>query len=328
MINNKKYMEYRVKQTTITEKLKQAMIFRNVDLDSIKNQIAEIAFIEIPRNEILLSPASLNQHIYILLNGELNICLNKDGGNVIARINAGESVGEISIIDDCPPSAYVKANQACELLSIHRDVLSQMFERQPELAVNLLKVLGERFRQNNDTLVSSFELQQEYKDKSERDALTGLHNRGWMDEIFPKQLELSQRIGQRVTLAMIDADHFKRVNDDHGHQAGDSALKHLALIIQEHLRETDLLVRYGGEELIVLMPGTILSRAQLVADRIRALVMTTPVNLDNDKQIQVTISIGMSESHEGETIEDLIERADQALYQAKSNGRNRICTMA
>lgn len=307
-------------------KLEAAGIFKDVDTSVLIQQISKIKLLNIVKGDVLLTPAKFNQHIYVVLSGELNICLTQDGNNIIARIGVGSSVGEISIIDDDPPSAYVQASKDSELMSIHRETLAEMFELQPILAVNLLKVLGERFRQNNETLATSIELQQEYRDKAERDALTGLHNRGWMDEVFPRQLELSQRIGQKVTLAMVDADHFKQVNDQYGHQVGDKALNHLGKVIQEHLRETDLLVRYGGEELVVLMPGTRLGRAHAVAERVRTLVMTTPITLVNGEKLKITISIGMAEWRENEPLEDLMERADQALYQAKGNGRNQVST--
>ncbi len=166
-----------------------------------------------------------------------------------------------------------------------------MFERQPVLAVNLLKLLAERFRQNTDVLVDSIELQQEYRDKSERDVLTGLHNRSWMNEVFPLQLGLSERIGQKVTMIMIDVDHFKKINDNYGHLIGDKALIHLTAVIWENLRETDLPVRFGGEEILVLMPGTVTNRTFTVAERIRTLIEATPLLLDNSKSLNMTISI-------------------------------------
>jgi len=145
-----------------------------------------------------------------------------------------------------------------------------------------------------------------------------------MNDVFPKQLELSERIGQKVTLMMIDADYFKKVNDNHGHVAGDETLKHLCKVISENLRETDLLVRFGGEELVVLMPGTIVTQAHVVAERVRSLVESQPVILDNGKNVDVTISIGLAEWSEEESVENLIEKADRALYSAKESGRNKV----
>ena len=299
-------------------------IFQNIELKQLESQLDQIRKLTLPGGETLLSPSSMNEEIFILLKGELMICLQDNDHHAIARILPGDCVGELSIIDDRAPSAYVKTSGQCTLLAIHRDVLTTMFEQQPDLAVNLLKLLTERFRQNNTILSNSFKLQREYRNKAERDAPTGLHNRAWMNDVFPKQLELSERIGQKVTLMMIDADYFKKVNDNHGHVAGDETLKHLCKVISENLRETDLLVRFGGEELVVLMPGTIVTQAHVVAERVRSLVESQPVILDNGKNVDVTISIGLAEWSEEESVENLIEKADRALYSAKESGRNKV----
>lgn len=127
---------------------------------------------------------------------------------------------------------------------------------------------------------------------------------------------------------MIDADHFKKVNDEHGHAVGDQALNHLTRIIQDNLRQTDLLARYGGEELVVLMPGTLLAHAHLVAERARALVESTVLTLDDEKHLPITVSIGLAEWLPGESLELLLERADQQMYRAKQQGRNRVVSQA
>lgn len=301
-----------------------AEIFRQVDFEQLESELGEIRKFELGAGETLLSPLSMNQEIFVLLTGELIICLQGNVEHTIARIQPGDCVGEISLIDDRPPSAYVKTASQSSLLAIHRTLLTKMFERQPVLAVNLLKLLADRFRQNTDVLVGSIELQQEYRDKSERDALTGLHNRSWMNEVFPRQMQLSERIGQKVTMMMIDVDNFKNINDSYGHLVGDKALIHLTSVVRKNLRETDLPVRFGGEEIVVLMPGTLAGRANAVAERVRTLVEVTPLFLATGESLSMTISIGLTEWKEGEDVEALIGRADRALYLSKDNGRNQV----
>ena len=313
-----------MKITATLEDLKKIEVFKQVDTEALHEFLPHITKLQLQADQTLLSPETKNLHIYALLQGELLVCLQPNGQRSITNIIPGDCVGEISIIDDHPPSAYVITTKACEVLSIHRDIITKMFETQPHLAVNLLKLLGERFRQNNNFLVSNMELQEEYRKRAERDDLTKLHNRSWMMEVFPHQLELSQRIGQKVALMMIDADHFKQVNDAHGHHIGDQALQHLTKIIAKVLRETDLLVRYGGEELVILMPGTSETKALLVAERLRGLVESSPLRLEKGAQIKMSISLGLSLWREGETLNNLIERADRAMYTAKQGGRNRV----
>lgn len=299
-------------------------IFDQIDFSQLGQFIPQFEKIHLASGETLLSPTQHNQSIFGLLEGELLICLQPDDARAIAHVQAGDCVGEISIIDDRPPSAYVVASGDCVLVSIDRDLLTQMFEYQPRLAVTLLKVLGNRFRSNTDILLNSLELQEEYRNKAEQDGLTGLWNRNWMNEVFPRQLELSERIGQKVSAVMIDADHFKQVNDTYGHQVGDQALIFLARHIGSNLRETDLLVRFGGEEMLALMPGTGIERAQVVAERLRTIIASTPLEIESAQPIALSVSIGLSEWRVGESVDNLIGRADKALYESKKNGRNRV----
>jgi diguanylate cyclase (GGDEF)-like protein len=306
------------------DEISKADIFRDVDFSQLESDLDQVREVNLEAGETLLTPASMNQEIFVLLSGELIICLQADDKFAIAHLYPGDCVGEISLIDDRPPSAYVKSNSPCRLLALHRQVVTRMFERQPVLAANLLKLLAERFRLNTDVLVDSIELQQEYRNKADHDELTGLHNRSWMNDVFPRQLDLSERLGQKVTMIMIDVDHFKSINDSHGHLVGDLALTHLTRVIRDKLRDADLIARFGGEEIVALMPRTDQSQAMLVAEKIRSLVEATPMPLDNGEEVSMTISIGLAEWKEGEEMNSLIGRTDRALYHAKQNGRNQI----
>ena len=310
--------------TELLDKLSSAEIFKNVDLTQLQNHMSEINSLEIGNGDILLSTSRRNDEIHFLVAGELKICLNQDGSNEFARVLPGDCVGEISIIDDRPPSAYVKATTDSLVISINRDVLVEMYQQQTNLAANLLKLIADRFRQNTAVLTRTVELQREYQDKSERDGLTGTYNRSWMHDIFPKQIELSQHLGQKISMLMIDADYFKQVNDQFGHQAGDTTLVELTKIIGSCLQEPDLLVRYGGEEFVVLMPGAGVSQAHAVSECIRRKVTQTPIKVDNDKTIEITVSIGIAEAGMEDSMSDLIEKTDKGLYQAKQSGRNQI----
>jgi len=123
---------------------------------------------------------------------------------------------------------------------------------------------------------------------------------------------------------MLDIDFFKSINDTHGHAIGDKVLKTMANIIKKQLREYDIASRYGGEEFCILLPQTKIEEASIVAQRLRAAVESTQINIDEDKNINITISIGLSQLREKDKAEDLYKRADKALYDAKNRGRNRV----
>ncbi len=158
------------------------------------------------------------------------------------------------------------------------------------------------------------------------DPLTELCNRRAFIERLHKEQRLSQRLRHESALMMIDFDHFKQINDHYGHQAGDDVLKHFARLASDCLRETDLLGRLGGEEFALLLPGTDLQGAQHLAERIRLCLEQHPTQTEG-LQIPMTLSIGLTLLHNDDPdTSAALSRADKALYQAKSRGRNRVET--
>ena len=156
------------------------------------------------------------------------------------------------------------------------------------------------------------------------DALTGLNNRRQFELRLKQEIATTKRQKNPLCAMMIDIDFFKKVNDTYGHASGDSVLRMVASIIKEHLRESDIPSRYGGEEFAILLPFTKIEEAKIVGERLRKAVEETPIPIDK-KNINVTISMGLAEFNPEETGEELFKRADKALYNAKESGRNRVC---
>ena len=160
------------------------------------------------------------------------------------------------------------------------------------------------------------------------DALTNLNNRRQFETRLSQEIAITKRQGNPLCAMMIDIDFFKKVNDTYGHAAGDEVLRQVAGTIKELLRESDIPARYGGEEFAILLPFTQINEAFTVGERLRKAVEETPVTIYKDtideKQISVTISMGLAEYDGKETGEVLFERADKALYNAKAEGRNRV----
>lgn len=161
------------------------------------------------------------------------------------------------------------------------------------------------------------------------DALTNLNNRRQFETRLGQEIAIAKRQNHPLCAMMIDIDFFKRVNDTYGHAAGDEVLRTVAGIIKDALRESDIPARYGGEEFAVLLPYTKIEEAALVGERLRKAVEDSliTINQDNEERqnIKVTISMGLAEYDKVETGEALFERADKALYEAKTGGRNRVC---
>ncbi len=189
---------------------------------------------------------------------------------------------------------------------------------------------GDRVKMGNTIFkfISSKDMEAEYYDQlyqfSIRDGLTGLYNRKSFDDKLESEFSRCKRYGHSMSLAMIDLDHFKQVNDTFGHLAGDAVLTNLAKLFGRYFRSVDFIARYGGEEFVVILPETPLTGAVLTCERIRMAVAKNEVYV-NQHTIRITISAGIAEySPEMKSPEDIIAAADIKLYEAKNNGRNRV----
>src|SRR5690348_11907093 len=162
------------------------------------------------------------------------------------------------------------------------------------------------------------------------DGLTGLHNRRYMESHLATLAEQASLRGKSSALMMLDIDYFKSINDSYGHDAGDDVLREFALRIRKTIRGIDLACRYGGEEFVIVMPETDLHVAGMVAERLRRSIAGEPFAVSKGaKCIEVTISIGLSTLEiKGESVADVVKRADIALYRAKHDGRNRVVAQA
>lgn len=157
---------------------------------------------------------------------------------------------------------------------------------------------------------------------AEIDGLTGVYNRRYYSEALERVLDAASRSGQQVSIAVFDLDHFKRVNDEHGHLVGDELLKDIAKILVAQIRGSDMVARYGGEEFVLLLKNTSSAAAVQVAEKLRERIKTAP--LAGGRLTGVTLSAGVATAHAGESAVALFERADRALYAAKQQGRDRV----
>ena len=160
-----------------------------------------------------------------------------------------------------------------------------------------------------------------------KDPLTGAGNRVALEQALSREIDLSRRYGQALSVIMLDMDHFKALNDSHGHHAGDAALRAVALLLREQLRNIDRVFRFGGEEFVLLLSNTGADAAAIVGERIRLAIEQLPL-LVGEKAVPLSASLGCATYRLGEAPQALLQRADQALYKAKRGGRNRLCAAA
>jgi diguanylate cyclase (GGDEF)-like protein len=300
------------------QQIRQLRLFQNVAASSLQQLLQEFRACELESSEILLSPFNRNQHLYLLLEGELKVYLGSLDNQPVSTLHPGDCAGEISFIDNDRPSAYVVATQPSLVLRLHRESLIKLFDRSPELMQNLLELLCDRVRKGNRIILDS-------EQNANVDILTGCFNRRWLEHVYERESTRCAFSSQPLSMLMLDVDHFKAYNDQHGHLAGDYALCLVAHTLRNLLRPKDSMVRYGGEEFVILLPELDSDEARTIGERLRQSLeqvssFYSPVGILPG----VTVSIGMAQMQDKDGLESLIARADAALYKAKQQGRNRL----
>lgn len=157
------------------------------------------------------------------------------------------------------------------------------------------------------------------------DSLTGIYNRRYLDGRLTEELERSRRHGNPLSILMLDIDHFKEINDTHGHLCGDYTLRKISELLQQTVRTSDILGRYGGEEFCCVLPETPFEQAVVLAERCCKQIAANQLSC-TDHQVRVTVSIGVTSQYRDDSLDSIIKRADDALYEAKKAGRNRVCS--
>jgi diguanylate cyclase (GGDEF)-like protein len=298
-------------------------LFRGVLPDDVHELLQQCDRRDLAEGELLLSPGAKNEHVFIVLSGSLNIHVGSVDTPVLATMDVGACVGEMSIIEDRDPSAFVIGAEESHLLLIHQTVLWEMVDASHEFAKNLLIVLSERVRSHNRVIADSFGEMKKFEKHATTDALTGLANRHTLQETFPTEIQRCVEMEKPVAMMMIDVDNFKQFNDMFGHIAGDRALSAVSKILRSQFRPADILVRYGGDEFAVLLPGASKEQAMVVGERVRMAVSgNTGDGSDSLIQIPVKISMGVAELKPSGSLDTLTRDADAALYRAKRAGRD------
>lgn len=305
--------------------LTRSQILRQVTAESAFGLLEHCPVRTLSEGALLIEKGRTNQTLYVLLEGRLSVHLDRPNAEPVAHLEVGDTVGEISVIDDSPATAHVKAAEKSRLLAIDETTFWRMVMVSHEFATNMLVLLAGRLRQNNTVIVDGQNQRLHLERQATVDALTGLRNRRWLDRNLPRVAGRHRSSKRPFCVVMLDVDHFKTFNDTYGHAAGDRVLTAVAKIIAERLRPTDLSARYGGEEFCVMLPDTPLEGGIVAAERLRQFVSeTTVTGPSGDPLPPVTISLGVACFDGSEKEDALLARADAALYRAKEGGRNRV----
>lgn len=229
----------------------------------------------------------------------------------------------------CTDQASLRETLNTRLTRINARVAAHVDQEQ-QRRQHALAELARLDRQLRETETEAGRLQRhldEERARAAQDSLTGVWNRGAFDKRLDEEVARARRSRRPLALMFLDVDHFKRLNDSYGHQAGDRVLSSVAKMIASGLRVHDFPARYGGEEFVVLMPDTVSEQALVVAERVREAVAGASFRFKG-QPVQVTLSAGVCELRDGDNPEEMVASADRALYEAKHAGRNRCVSAA
>ncbi|MDX8393977.1 MAG: GGDEF domain-containing protein [Mariprofundales bacterium] len=319
------------------------LLFNGVSSDILKPILADCQQIKYPAETILLSPETNNSYVYVILEGCVSVYLENDlnyeehnhtaiidndkNRLLLSTINVGEVVGDMSVIDDNVPSAWVSTVEDCLLLCLEKRQIWTLINQSHHFARNLLVMLSHRIRYSTQVVADGVRLQHQHEMVARIDVLTGLYNRRCLDDLFRREMTRHDIEGSELCLLMVDVDFFKNYNDNNGHLAGDRVLYLLGRLLRKTLRRSDLIVRYGGEEFLILLPHTDINHALRLSNNLLQIIADLVISYENGVSLpSITVSIGLSQMCSGDDLAILIGRADAAMYQAKHNGRNCVIT--
>lgn len=295
-------------------------LFRDADAASASALLAQCPVMLAAADEMVSDPVA--PRLVIVLRGAL---ADASGDGATTKILPGESAGEQSVLDGEADTSRLTALEESELLLVDAELAWRLIEEADGVARNLLRLLSFRIRAANMQLRRRQKLGEFYRQLSLNDGLTGLYNRAWLNDVLPRLVATAAATRAPLSLIMLDLDSFKQFNDRHGHLQGDGALRVAAGVLAGALRPTDFAVRYGGEELMVILPDTAGAIAAGVAERLCERMRDTVVFGDMRLPLpHITASFGVASLHEGHDDHALIAAADSALYAAKAAGRNRV----
>jgi diguanylate cyclase (GGDEF)-like protein len=302
-------------------------LFEGADHAGVARLLADCDVLQVTGGQVVSGGGHAN--LYIVLRGALSGASADASTGVIegasTKFLPGECVGELSVLDEGSNPVLVTALEDSDVLVIKAEKLWELIDKSNGVARNLLRQLSFRVRAANAQVRRRQKVGEFYRQMSMVDGLTGLQNRAWLNDQLPLIVGLAQTTGRPLSIIMIDLDHFKRFNDSHGHQCGDSALQVAARVLTAALRPTDFAARYGGEEMMVILQHADQKAGMMVAQRLCERMRESIVFADMRLPLpHITASMGIATLASGQDADALVGAADAALYRAKDGGRDRV----
>ncbi len=306
--------------------IKQQTLFNNVDIDQIFPLMRDCKILHLDKGERLVDTKQISKHIYLIISGSFNVELIGETPETVVELNQGDSFGEVTIFNQQPAVTTVSAKEASRVAILDESLVWKLAEQSHSFSLNMLKIISSRLQHGNSVIDKLDALLKQFEHNATIDSLTSLYNRRWLDSMLERIMRRCYQNEEPLSILMLDIDNFKAYNDINGHLAGDVALRTISQLIVQHLRPEDPLTRYGGEELLAILPGLNVGEAATIADRLRNIIKQADIiNSEQTPLPGITVSIGVAEMANCDAPKKLIDVADKNLYRAKHEGKDKVC---
>lgn len=289
---------------------------------------------EIKSGDILFNEGDSGSELYIIKSGSVSLSIGISEGQrrEVALFKTGEFFGEMSIFEHAPRSATCTAVEDSVLITMNGDEFFRIIEESPEQAIKIIyrmmNIIAQRLKLTSSFLTDMVHWGESARKRAITDEFTGAYNRRFLEDTIDQYFDDAKRSGKPLSLAMIDLDYFRLINEAYSHEMGDKVILEVVKAFNKHLTSADILARYGGDEFILLMPGRSLADAWILCESVRLEVERITILNDLEGEVKkVSTSLGLSSFPECVgSLKELREAADRGLYLAKEKGRNRVET--
>ncbi len=317
---------------TTNKFLNKINIFSDLDNEEINNISRYMKSVDIKKDNILFYEGDEGSELFIVEKGLVSSSIKTPDNQQkeIARFTPGNFFGEMAIFENAPRSATCKTLEASRLYKMHEEDFRNIIDVYPSTAIKImykmLNITSQRLRNTGEFLSDMVRWGNEASKRAITDEFTGVYNRRFLDNALKDYFQSSINLGKHLSIAMMDLDRFREINELYGHETGNRLILEVVSVFKSMFREKDAIARYGGDEFTVILPETDLDEAGKIAERIcQRIAQIEMLNEMRGPVTKISLSVGISSFPENtEDLKILKELADKALYKAKDEGRARV----